>query len=110
MPAVLILGWFGKFSRKFTEPLAPASASSVRIEVAGGDLSERRQGFFGEGLFSFVGRVGIIVEQMIVAVDAVIDGVGGVKRKIFPKIVGAKLSKLGHVGPISSYARCCNFL
>ena len=82
----------------------------VRIEVAGGDLSERRQGFFDERLFSFVGRVGIIVEQMIVASDAVIDGVGGMKLKIFPKIAGTKFGKLGHEGPISSYAGCCNFM
>ena len=68
----------------------------VRIEVAGGDLSERRQGFFDKRLFSFVGRVGIIVEQMIVAIDAVIDGVGGMKLKIFPKIAGTKFGKLGH--------------
>jgi hypothetical protein len=47
---------------------------------------------------------------VIIALDAVIDGVGGVQFEIFFEIAGAEVAELGHAGEISSKRPARNFL
>ncbi len=45
---------------------------------------------------------------MIKTFDPVVNGIGGVKLKIFPEVVSAELSEFGHAAELPSSPERCN--
>ena len=56
-----------------------------------------------------IGLVGVIVQQVIVALDAVVDSFGGMKLEIFFEVVNAEISKGRHGAAIPSKSPPRNF-
>ena len=81
----------------------------VLIEIGSRNLPQVFQRFLDEGFFRMITLVGIIVEQMIVAFDAVVNGFGRVELEILLEIVVAEFSKFGHAGEISPKRSKRNF-
>ena len=84
--------------RKQFPSLSRMSAATSRLPIFldGPGGTQVPQRVIDERGFRAVTLVGVVVQQMIVAWDAVIDGVRGVKLKTFFKVSSAKFRELGH--------------
>ena len=65
----------------------------IPFEFSDANLPECFQRLFDKGFFCSIGLVGVIVQQVIVAFDAVVDGLGGMQIEIFLEVVSTEITE-----------------